>query len=596
MRDLYTFRRILFQIYSILNKKQRFQMVGMFFVILIGSLLELLGVSAMLPFIQAILEPEKLLEKPYINILCDVFQVNSSNGIIVLVGIGIVLIYIIKNAYLSLSAYLQAAYSNITQKDLAVLMLRSYMTRPYSFFVDNGSDVIMRGVQADINGVYQVMLNGFKLLSEFLVVISIAIYLMITDLLLALGVLIVGFICLLLVVLGLKKNISKMSTLSRDASGRQYKWIIQISGGIKDILVYCRQKIFLRAYEEAHEDSCKASTYYTFVNALPERIIEAFCISGIIITVLLRLWTGIDAETFVPKMAVFAMGAFRLLPSISRSTGYINAFVYYREWVESAYENITTADLYQDENISTNSPITDHNPEVPRAFQSEIIIQDIGWKYPNTNRKILGGISMRIKKGEAIGIIGESGSGKSTFADILLGLYRPKSGGILMDGVDIGSISGVWSKVIGYVPQSVFLVDDTIRENVIFGAENPNDRDVWDALHQASLDNYVRSLPDGLETIVGERGVKFSGGQRQRIAIARALYAKPQILILDEATSALDNETEEAVMEAIESLAGTITLIIIAHRVTTLKSCDKIYEIKDGKAVERNKDEVISVS
>ena len=201
---------------------------------------------------------------------------------------------------------------------------------------------------------------------------------------------------------------------------------------------------------------------------------------------------------------------------------------------------------------------------------------------------------LEIKKGEAIGIIGESGSGKSTLADILLRLYHPQAGEILMDGKDINTIPYTWAGMIGYVPQAVFLVDDTIRENVTFGAEDQGEEKVWEALEKASMAEFVKNLPDGLDTLVGERGVRFSGGQRQRIAIARAIYSDPMIMILDEATSALDNETEEAVMDAIDALAGSMTLIIIAHRVTTLKSCDRIYEIVDGKAVQRDKDEVIS--
>ena len=591
MRDFQTLKRILYQVYYILNRKQRFQMLGMFFVILIGSFFELLGVSAMLPFIQSILEPEELMKKKYIQFFCDIFNIQDPAGVILMVGIGIILIYLIKNAYLTLSAYLQAVYSNNTQKDLSVLMMRAYMKKPYSFFVNNGSGVIMRGVQGDIAGVYQVMQNGFKLLSESLVVASVAIYLMATDLILALGVLIVGLLCLVLVVFGLKKKISQMSSLFRDAQIKQFRWINQISGGIKDIFVYCRQKFFLRSYENACEDAYKALMYNAFVDALPERIIEAMCVSGIIVTVLLRFVMGVDTKSYVPRMAVFAMGAFRLLPSISRATGYINMFVYCREWVESAYENINGSEVEKFEEPKEKSSFILKDGE--QKFNELVNVRDVWWKYPESADDVLKGISLTIHKGEAIGIIGESGSGKSTLADILLRLYSPQKGEILMDGENIDTIPLAWANTIGYVPQSVFLIDDTIRENVVFGSDNRNDDKVWDALEKASLDGFVSGLTDGLNTIVGERGVKFSGGQRQRIAIARALYDNPQILILDEATSALDNETEEAVMDAIDSLSGKITLIIIAHRLTTLRNCNKIYEIAEGKAIDRNIEEVV---
>ena len=592
MQDLSTLKKMIYQLSVILNKKQRRQMVGMLIIILIGSLFELLGVSAMLPFIQALLTPEDLMAKPYIKFLMGIFNVTEPQSVLIMVGIGIVVIYIVKNIYLAISAYLQTAYSNNIRRELSVLMLRSYMNRPYSFFVENGSGVIMRGITDDMMGVYNVIFNAFKFLSEGLVIVAVGIYLFLTDAILAGGVAIVGLLCMLIIVLGVKKKLTKLSYLYRNAAARLNKWAVQINSGIKDIMVFNRRELFVESYDKAYEDANVANTKSTFANLIPERIIEALCISGIIITVLIRLMMGVDAAKFVPKMAVFAMGAFRLLPSISRVTGYITIFIYNRTMVESAYENIVSARecLKEAEGRAVSEMDTKG-----RTFESEIDIRNIDWQYPKGKNKVLSGLNLTIHKGEAIGIVGESGSGKSTLADLILRLYKPQAGGIYMDGADINAIPDTWSRVLAYVPQSVFLTDDTIRANVAFGAADVKDEDIWEALRRASLAEFVKGLPEGLDTIVGERGVKFSGGQRQRIAIARALYINPQILILDEATSALDNETEEAVMEAIDSLAGTITLIIIAHRVTTLKNCDKIYEIKDGKAVERNKGEIIGI-
>ena len=595
MKDFRTLKKMLSQMYSILDKKQRLQMVGMFFIILIGSMFELIGITAMLPFIQSILTPEELVKKPYIRLLCEIFSVTDPQSVIMMVGIGIVLIYLIKNAYMIFAKYMEVSYSNKTQESLSVLMMHSYMSRPYSFFVENGSDVMLQGVNADSSGVYMVMTNGFGLLSESLVILSVAIYLISVDWMLAIGVLAVGLLCLVIVVLGLKKKISGYSRISRRAGRYKYKWLMKISGGIKDIMVYDRKKYFLKGYEDAYDESCRVAINYAWIGSLPERVIEAFCVSGIIITVLIRLRMGVDVNEFVPGMAVFAMGAFRILPSIARTTGYINNFVYYRQYVDATYENITAARAFQkelEELETKRADAVDENSE-SIEFQRDIKICDVSWKYPEGKEKVIDGLSITINKGEAVGIIGESGSGKSTLADILLSLYRPQGGEMLIDDINIDSISRAWSKVIGYVPQMVFLMDDSIRENIIFGADDRDDEKVWTALEKASLAEFVKGLPEGLDTVVGERGIKFSGGQRQRVAIARALYSNPQIMILDEATSALDNETEEAVMEAIDSLAGTITMIIIAHRVSTLKNCNKIYEITGGKAVERAKEEVI---
>ena len=596
MKDIKTLINLSKQILSILDKRQKHQMIGVLVAILVGSFLELLGVSAMLPFVQSIVSPNVLIEKPYVRIACKMLGISDTRSIIILVGVGIVIVYIIKNAYLAFSKYLQAEYCNYTRKDLSVLMMKSYLDRPYSYLVDVGTGAISRGVNSCMEGVYQVIYNSFMLISESLVVISVAIYLVITDWLLAIGLLIVGFLCLVLIVLGMKKRISFASQTYRNALEMMSKWFYQITGGIKDILVYGRQRVFVDKYGKAFEATSKAMTYYTFIGALPERIIELFCASGIIVTVLIRVSIGVDVNSFVPSMAVFAMGAFRLLPSISRITGYINALVYYRGFVEEAYDNMREASIYRNTQLNKSEELRleDKNTDLFREFSKDIRIVDLYWKYKDEGRDILKGLSINIQKGEAIGIVGSSGSGKSTLADLLLRLYHPQNGEILLDGINIDAIPHKWSEIIGYVPQTVFLVDDTIRENIVFGADYPNDDKVWESLKKASLDSFVNDLPKGLDTIVGERGVRLSGGQRQRIAISRALYSNPQILVLDEATSALDNETEESVMEAIDSLAGTITLIIIAHRLSTLKSCDKIFEIVDGKAIERNKELLLS--
>ncbi len=590
MKDIETIRRMMRQMSVILNKKQKKQIAGIFIVILFGSVLELLGVSALLPFIQAIMAPEELLKNNYVACFVGVFGIHGNMQLIVWLGCGLVLLYLFKNVYLIWSSYLQCSFSCNTQKELSVMMLRSYLNRPYSFFVNHNSGEILRGVSGDAGGIYSVIFYFFKFLSEILVVISISIYLIKTDAGMAFGVVISGLICLIIIVFSLKRKISQMGYTARDANTITNKWVNEAVSGAKDVYVYKKNVFFIRNYERAFEDGAKASAMYNFASGCPERIIEAVCAIGIIITVVIKLGTGTEAESFVPKLAVFAMGAFRMMPCISRVASDISIFIFQRPSVESAYTNVTEARRYISEIESrTDSELEKNNV----TFMDKVIIEDIVWRYDNSERNVLDGLSMTIHRGEAIGIIGESGSGKSTLSDILLHLYRPLDGRIMMDDIDINTIPVSWNKCIGYVPQMVFLMDGPVRSNVAFGEDNIDDDRVWDALDRARLKEYVESLPDGLDTIVGERGIKFSGGQRQRIAIARALYNKPQILVLDEATSALDNDTEKAVMDAIDNLYGEVTLIIIAHRLTTIANCDRIYEIADGKARERDKDQVL---
>ncbi len=592
MKDLHTLFEMFRHLLVILSRKQRLRMIGMMLVIFIGSLFELLGVSAILPFIQALLEPEGLIKKPYIRVAMNLLGINNSDYVMPLVIVGIILIYLAKNVYLSISAYLQIAYSYDTQRELAVQTLRSFMKRPYSFFVENGSGVILRGVTDDISGVYKVIYNIFKLASEGFVIIVIAAYLFVIDSFIATGVLVVGILCMLVIIFGVKRKLTKLSILHRKAVARVNKWVSQVNSGIKDIMVYDRRELFVERYDSAYRESNVAIIRSDFADTIPERIIEFFCIMGIFVMILIRFRSGVNPQDFVPRMAVFAMGAFRLLPSISRVTGYIALLIFNRTKLEATYENIISVKSDESDDGTGDVKYWD---EGKNLFENSIELKGVTWRYPSGTRNVLDKLSLTVKKGEAIGIIGESGTGKSTMADIILRLYKPQEGTILVDGVDVNTIPKAWTKMLAYVPQNVFLMDDTIVQNIVFGESVVDEKEVWIALEKASLATFVRNLPEGLNAIVGERGVKFSGGQVQRIAIARALYTKPQILILDEATSALDNETEEAVMEAIDALSGSMTLIIIAHRISTLKNCDRIYEIVDGKAIERDKRKVLEV-
>ena len=316
--------------------------------------------------------------------------------------------------------------------------------------------------------------------------------------------------------------------------------------------------------------------------------------SGLIGVVVIRLLMGVDVMNFVPQLGMFAMAAFKILPSVGKVSNRITIIVYHLPMLDNIYKVVVKADEYEKEQAQyQNTHKTNSDDGQNINFCNKVSIQNVAWKYNENKSNILEGLQLDIQKGESIALIGLSGTGKTTLADIILGLLQPQTGCVYMDGKDVYAMPKQWAQIIGYVPQNVFLMDDTVRSNVAFGLKNVDDKRIWEALEEAQIKEFVEKLPYGLDTIVGERGVKFSGGQRQRIAIARALYNNPQILVLDEATSALDNETENAVMEAVEALQGKMTLIIVAHRLTTIRNCDKIYEIKDGKAVLREKAEVL---
>lgn len=599
MKDLETLIVMKNKIMEILTRKQKKQCLAIIVVIFIGSLFELLGVTAILPFVQGILNIQDLYSKWYVKPILAIITFNSDFQLIAFLGIAIILIYIIKNGYLLLANYIQTRFKLRLQKDLSVLMLRSYMRRPYSYFLNVNSGDILRGVNSDVYGVYAIIEYFFKVLTEGLTVLLIAIYLVYSDPVMAIGVIVIALGCLLVITLGLKKKMHFMGERQQEVLAKQNKYAYEAINGIKEITVMQRNEQFIRQYSDAYEWKRKTDVSFYFAQALPERLIETFSVGAIIGMVCVRLAMGVDVNVFVPQLASFAIAAFRILPSISRLTGYFSGMVFYRPTLYVAYDNIIAAREYESylKEYAETHLDKEAQGNQKSQFESEIEIRNVLWKYETATEPVLRDLSLTIHKGESIGLIGESGAGKSTLVDVILGLFQPQQGSIYVDGIDVFAIKKTWAQLVGYVPQSIFLLDNTIRANIAFGldVDEIDDQKVWNALKQAQLDGFIAGLPDGLDTMVGERGVKLSGGQRQRIAIARALYHDPEILVLDEATSALDNETEEAVMQAIDFLQGIKTMIIVAHRLTTISNCDKIYEICRGKAILRDKDDVLNV-
>lgn len=592
-----TLKLMLKQLAAILSSEQRRSCYWVFLFILVGSVFEMLGVGILLPFLQSMMSPDQVLQKWYGRFFINVFGMNNSAVLLIVMGVGVVILYFIKNAVILLSVYMQNKLNARINRELATEMLNSYMKHPYEFFLEHNSADMIRGVNMDVNGVFNIISNIFKLLAELLKCGTITILLMVVDFSMAVGIVGLAGICLIAVTLGFKRIMSDMGHRQREAVRNCNKHTYQAINGIKEITVMRRRENFVKQYDKAADLRRETSLAYNFIIACPNRIVEAICIGGIMAVVCMRIANGANMDEFVPQLGTFAVAAFQILPSVSNISSYVSGLVFYRPTLEEAYDNIIAARKYDQKIAELSKNIIGEGAadnSVPITFEDKIDIEDIVWSYNNSNRNILERLSLDIHKGQSIAFIGASGAGKTTLADVILGLLPPQEGTIKVDGKSIYGIPNEWAKMIGYVPQSVFLIDDTIRNNVSFGLlpEEIDDKKVWEALEQAQLAEFIRSLPLGIDTIVGERGVRFSGGQRQRIAIARALYYNPEILVLDEATSALDAETENAVMESIDALQGKKTLIIVAHRLTTIRNCDRIFEIVEGKAVEREKSEV----
>ncbi|MDD3412693.1 MAG: ABC transporter ATP-binding protein [Lachnospiraceae bacterium] len=603
IQNIKTLLYMLKQLVIILDKSQKKRCLFAFIFILIGAFFEMLGVSILLPFLQTLMAPEVIINNKYIKPILENLNIINTQNVFYLVSFSVMLLYIVKNLILLYSTYVQNVLSTSINRELSTLMLRSYMKRPYFYFLENNSADMLRGINGDVTGVYNIIANLFKLITELLTCLVIAILLLATDIFMATGVILVALLCLIMVVLVFKSKMRDMGIKQRISITLCNKHAYQSINGIKEITVMQRRDNFVKLFDMAADIKRETNLAYNFIIACPNRIIEAVCICGIIGVVCLKMVLGVEVEKFIPRLGVFAVAAFKVLPSIATISGNISSFVFYRPTLEEAYENITKAREYEKsrtdnaiKRVEENNQKANEEKVLENGFQDKISIRSIDWKYHNATRKILENCSLDIIKGESIAFIGTSGAGKTTLADIILGLLIPQSGTVEMDGIDIYSIPNAWAHIIGYVPQSIFLIDDTIRNNITFGllSEEIDDEKIWYALEQAQIDDFIRNLPKGLDTIVGERGIKFSGGQRQRIAIARALYNNPDILVLDEATSALDSETEEAVMESIEALQEQKTLIIVAHRLTTIRNCKRIVEVSNGSIIERKKEEVLS--
>lgn len=595
--NLRAIKRIFIELNYVLNKKQKYNSIGVFFCMLLGSGLELLGVSSIYPFLQMMLDPEGIQQEWYISWLYDIRPTITTKSVLLIFGVGIILIYLLKNAFMILSAYVQNAYSAKFQFELSTLMLNSFLRRPYQFFLNTNSSVILRGIKGDVAGVYHIILNMFTILSEMLTIILLGTFLILTDAMMALSALALALACFMAVVFGFKKRMKKAGNDVREEEMQRNRYAYQAITGIKEITVADRIENFVDKYAGAAEKVQKATLTNAFLSACPDRILEGVCIGGFIGIVCVKIAVGTNIDTFIPVLGTFAMAAFKILPSVSKIATRVNSLVFYQKQLDATYDYLKAAREYEAEMRAYSQKhigkILDRDVEI--EFRDKLSIQNIKWKYLNSKEYVINGLYLDIKKGESVALIGPSGAGKTTLADIIMGLLKPEARTVEMDGKDIFAIPHQWARLIGYVPQSVFLTDDTLRNNVAFGVDEKeiSDDKIWNALEKAQLREFAESLPYGLDTFVGERGVKFSGGQRQRVAIARALYENPEILVFDEATSALDNETEAAVMESIDSLQGVKTLIIIAHRLSTIRKCNKIYEVRNGVAVLRDRDEVI---
>ncbi len=595
MKELKNLKQLFRKFGVILTKPQKGWAVVLFVMTLFGALFEAVGVSAVMPLISVIIEPDTIRRSWAGEKALALFPDISNEQLMLLTAAGVIAVYIVKNIYMAGLCYVRIKYSCKVQRELSIRIIHSYVKRGYPFFLSNTVGDILRGCAGSVSGVYVILGQFFRILAEILTIICICGYLIIEDPVLAGTIIALAMFCVVLTVLIFRKKVKYYGEEQFKYNSIVSRNSLQLFYGIKEVLVMKRTRHFLSEYEDAYVHRQKATISQTIAAESPAYIIEGTCVAGIVIAVCIRVFGLESPMLYLPQLSTFALAAFRILPSLGRISSGFNTCIFYMTAAEETYQNILELNKYEKREAEADKRTGDTGEKKNYTFENSVTVENVVWEYEGGNEAVLNGLNLEIKKGQSVAFIGHSGAGKTTLGDVILGLLEPQKGRVCIDGTDIRDIGEGLGKLIGFVPQSIYMTDDTIRNNIAFGVDAPNidDEKIYAALDKAQLKEFVEGLPAGLDTLVGERGIRMSGGQRQRLAIARALYLDPQILVLDEATSALDAETETAVMESIDALQGEKTLIIIAHRLSTIRNCDAAYEIVNGKAVERRIDELV---
>lgn len=572
---------ILKKLMYILNKEQKRRVVGLCVMIFIGALLEMLGVGLIMPIVEGVMDPDALLDKWYIDLLRNFVNFETANQWILFLIAAIIVVYFLKNGYLLFQTYVQSKFVNNNQSSTISYMLEEYLNRPYEYYLNADIPTIFRTIDGDVPKVFTVLMEFIQLATELMVCLVLGLYLLINNPTMTIMIMVIMVGLTVVIIKILKPTLNRLGTTSQQLQSQMGKWRLQSIYGIKDVKILNKEHYFASSFGKYSVRNAKLMTNYSVLNNMPRMLLETFSICGILGYLGVSIISSADMTELVPQIGAFAVAAMRLMPSVNRINTHLNNIAFYEPSVNYVYENVD----FTSYRIHGKYQRLEKPETAPMILEKEIRMKDVTYIYPESDKVILQNAEMVVPVGKSVGIMGPSGAGKSTAVDVLLGLLRVKSGHICCDGRDIFENYESWLSHIGYIPQSIYLTDDSIRENIAFGVakEDIDDERVWQVLEEAQMKDFIKEQPGQLEMTVGDRGVRLSGGQRQRLGIARALYHNPEILVFDEATSALDTDTETAIMEAIENFHGRKTLIIIAHRLRTIENCDIIYKVEKGK-------------
>lgn len=566
------------KIWILLNKREKEKFFSLLLLMIFTAFLEIIGIGSVMPFLAVLGNPEIIKSNQYLLFFYTYFNFNETNAFLKFLGFASIFILLFSAGFKTLTYYTLYRFGNIRRHSLSKKLFKSYLHQSYSFFLTKNSSVISKSILSEIDLVIAQSLMPSLILITYLIVLTfLIIFLVAVDPILALILISLFGGFYMIIYLTVRKYLTYIGNEREKANTKRFKIISETVGGIKDLKVLGKEKVYLDDFEKPSYEFSSYTSIYQIVAVIPTFLLEVLAFGSILTMAIYSINTEeISLGNLLPVLGLYTLSALKLKPAANQIYSSVTAMKFGSSSLDSILKELKQI---------KNEDISIENNNKRLKLTSKLTLNNINFKY-ETSKSIIKDININIKANTTIGIIGKTGSGKSTLIDLILGLLHPNSGEILVDGTLLTNDNiRSWQNSIGYVPQTIFLSDDTIAKNIAFGIPEDNiDRNKIEKVSQmAQIDEFILTLEDGYETQIGERGVRLSGGQRQRLGIARALYNNPELLLLDEATSALDNETEEKIMDSIDNMHGNITIIMIAHRLNTIEKCDMIIELENGR-------------
>ncbi len=573
----------------IFGKEDKLKFFFLFLGMLLNSILEIVGIGLILPFIALLGRPGLLTTNVWLSRVFHESHFQTFNQFMAAMAAGIAVVFVLKNVVLFLTTFWQTRFVYQKQSYLLCRLFNAYLMSPYSFHLRRDVGRLKHALESIPLVMVGVVLQVIYMTTEMVLVVFLFVFLLIANPLLTCFVMVFLGGAIFLFFAFLKGKLKEWGEIVRHQGALRMQAVEQGLGCIKEAKLAGKESFFAEKHRVHRQEDDRQTAKNEVIMKSTRLFIETIVVVLIMSGMMFFLMAGRAPDKILLTLSLFAIVAVRLMPSLNRISAALGSIRFYAPSFDAIYD-----DLMNCERMDTQHQ--DLQEDGPILFQDQIEMRNINFSYENTKSPAVKSVSLRIHKNTTVGFVGSSGAGKSTVVDIMLGLLPPTSGEVLVDGIDIRRHLRSWQSKIGYIPQMIYLCDDTIKSNIAFGVatEDIDDKKVWQSLKLAQLEDFVRALPKGIDTVIGERGIRLSGGQRQRISIARALYHDPEVLVMDEATAALDNETERDFMSALDGLSGGKTIIVIAHRLTTVHSCNKIFFLKEGQLLaEGTYDELI---